>query len=1108
MISIHKILTVGLYEMRTLLRSWFFRIFTGLSILIIGIFNIAANITNSGAPFIYRALPASLPYVNLLVLNLGQAIVAVFLASEFLKQDKKNDTVEVIYARSMTNAEYILGKAFGILSVFFILNIIVLTIGIGFSFLSGDASQGILEYFYYPLLISVPTLIYILGLSFFLMIMTKNQAITFILLLGYIAVSIFYLDKQFYQVFDFIAYQIPMMKSTVGGFGDFNETLLHRGIYFFIGLALIFFTITRLDRLPQSKKLKSLPLILSIVFMLLGTATAYKFVANKQNIVASKNEMITLNNKYISYPSVNIDSCTIDLVHKKTIIDVNANLIVKNNNNIKLDTIIFSLNPSLKVSELSVDNQNVVIKHDKQILIIVIPGGILPSQKKNIRIKYAGSIDENTCFLDQNLEEYKDNFSFEIFRLKKRYSFLNNDFVLLTQDALWYPVSGVGFASVNPARYSSDFTHYELNVSTDNDLQVISQGTMHNPEPGIFNFSTDVPLPKISLLIGDYINYSIEVDSITYSLYTIEGNDYYKEYFTDITDSLPGIIRDLKNEYETQIGFSYPFKRFSLAEVPIQFYLDNHIWSISSDAVQPEITFYSEKGVILEETDFKKRKKRTERTMNRNKEEVTPTELQSRIFKRFARGNFMANHSEWYMFDMMNRNTLSLFPNYITFTTSLNSEKWPALNLSLQSYLKDRYSNPVSSYRWFFTDLSKNEKVNLELKESSLANYSRLSSSSEDDDDKVTLYDLIIAKGDYLFSVFRARYGDKEFNTVLDEFIADNKSQSFSLIDFDSVMLEKFGESIIDEVNQWYYEQTLPGFMIKDLETYKVRVDDYTKYQIKFKIANPEKTDGILTINIDLFDPNQDNNNDDPPDFSKNIFLPAGTAKEVGFVFATEPVRMNLYTHISLNMPNNIIYDFESFSDTRKTAVFDEIKDCEMFDNVVVNGEIIVDNEDSSFSYSRDSRVSYLKSIVDANKEPDYPYSGIRYWNPPTDWRQVLRSGFYGKYVRSAFYTRSGHDDRVAIWNANLENEGYYDVYFHIEKIHINRRRETKKSDYNFKVYHDGGFEKINLTDGDLENGWNYLGTFFISPSTAKVELSNKSVGSMVFADAVKWVEN
>jgi len=1108
MISIHKLLTIALYEMRTLLRGWFFRIFAGLSILFIGIFNIAANMVQSGTPFIYRALPASLPYTNLLILNLGQAIVAVFLASEFLKQDRKNDTVEVIYARSMTNAEYILGKALGILSVFLILNIIVLLVGIGFSFLSGDASQGIFEYLYYPLLISLPTLVYILGLSFFVMILTKNQAITFILLLGYIAVSVFYLNTKFYHLFDFIAYQVPMMNSTIGGFGDFSEVLIHRGIYLFFGLALIFFTVKKLDRLPQSPRFTSFPLFLSIIFMLAGAYTTYKYIDNKKNAIDFKKSMITLNNTYFDYQKINVDSCKIELSHFGKQIEAEAKLVVTNKHKQTIDTILLSLNPSLTITDSKINGKHVSTIREMQLIKIAVPSGIKHNQKTQVSLSYQGTINENTCFLDQDLDDYNDNFSFEIFRIKKRYSYLNNNFVLLTREALWYPVAGVGFSSENPTSYIPGFTNYSLTVTTDTNLYAISQGTMSQPKPGVFQFSTDVPLPQISLLIGDYINYSVSVDSIDYTIFTIDGNDYYKEYFTDINDSLPGIIRELKNEYETQLGFEYPFKQFSLAEVPIQFDLSKHIWSLTSDAVQPEITFYTEKGVVLEETDFKKRKRRTERRMNRNKEEVSPAELQSRIFKRFTRGNFMAPHSEWYLFKGMDRNTLSLFPNYITFVTSLNSEKWPALNLSMQAYLKDRYSNPISSYRWFFTDLSKSERINLELKDESLANFSK-SNKHENDEENISLHDLIIAKGDQLFSVFRASYGDNEFNSILDKLILSNKHKSISLSTLDSVIQTEFNESILDKVNSWYYDHSLPGFLVKDMKTYKVMVDEHTKYQIKFKVANPEKTDGIITINIDLYDPNDQNNDaDEPPDFSKKIFLAAGSAKEIGFVFATEPERMNIFTHISLNLPNNLVYDFGSFNETKKTAIFDDIIDCEPFDNMLVDGEIIVDNEDSLFTYHHESKKSYLKNLIDSKKDPGYGYSKIRYWNPPTEWKNVLRSGFYGKYVRSAEYTKSGHDERTATWTGPIEHDAYYDIYCHIEKININRRRETKKADYNFKVFHQGGVEKIHLTDGDLENGWNYLGTYFITPSTAKVELSNESVGTMVFADAIKWIEN
>ena len=1108
MILIHKILTIALYEMRTLLRSWFFRIFAGLAIIGIGIFNITANLIVVGAPFIYRALPASLPYTNLLILNLGQAIVAVFLASEFLKQDQKNDTVEVIYARSMTNAEYIFGKALGIMLVFFILNIIILVMGIAASFLSGDATQGIIEYLYYPLLISLPTLIYILGLSFFLMIITKNQAITFILLLGYIAISIFYLDTKFYQIFDFIAYQVPMMNSTITGFGDFNEILIHRGIYFFFGLGFIFFTISKLNRLPQSHRFTTFPIYLSLLFMLAGTFSAYKYIDNKKQIIDFKRKMINLNNTYLNYPEVSVDSCSINLIHAGTQIEVTANMFIKNNYEYTIDTLIFSLNPSLKITLVEINNRSLPINREVQILKIVLPKGIMPNEGKLLTITYGGAINESTCFLDQNLEEYKDNFSFEIFRIKKRYSFLSRNFVLLTREALWYPIVGVGYSSVSPERYNSEFTHYSLLVNTTPKLTAISQGSMSIIEPGVYKFLPDVGLSQISLLIGNYISYSINVDSIDYSVFTIAGNDYYEEYFTDIVDSLPGIIRELKNEYETQIGFEYPFKRFSLAEVPIQFALNKHVWSLTSDAVQPEIIFYPEKGVVMEETDFKKRLNRTKKRMNRNKEEVSPEELQSRIFKRFTRGNFMAPFNERYMFEEMDRNTLSLFPNYITFVTSLDSEEWPALNLSLQVYLKERYLNSVSSYRWFFTDLSNSEKINLKLKQNSLAGFTKSPPNPDGNDEKISLPELIIAKGDQLFSVFRAKYGDKKFNSLLDKIVLSNRQKSFHLQTIDSAIIDEFNESIINDVNNWYYNSTLPGFLIKDIETYKVLKNEMTKYQIKFKVANPEDVDGIITINIELYDPNNQNRkSDDPPDFSKKIYIPSKSAKQIGFVFNAEPERMNIYTHISLNLPNNLIYDFGSFDETKKVATFDDVEDCELFDNLLVNGEIIVDNEDSLFSYYHKSKKSYLKALIDSKKNPGHGFSRIRYWNPPSEWHKVLRSGYYGKYVRSAMYTRSDYEGRVAQWIAPINDNAYYDVYCHIEKINLNRGKNKKKSDYNFSVYHEGGVEKINLTDDDLENGWNYLGTYFITQSTAKVELSNKSVGSMVFADAIKWVE-
>ncbi|WP_461632434.1 golvesin C-terminal-like domain-containing protein [Labilibaculum euxinus] len=1046
---------------------------------------------------------------------MGQAIVAVFLASEFLKQDSKNDTVEVIYARSMTNSEYILGKTLGIISVFVILNFIILLMGIGFSFLSKDSSQSAWVVFYYPLLISIPTLVYILGLAFFLMIILKNQAITFIILLGYIALSIFYLNTKFYHLFDYIAYQVPMMNSTIGGFGNLKEVAIHRGIYFFLGIGFILFTISKLNRLPQSKRLVSLPIYLALFSFLIGGLLAKKYIDININNQKFKNEMIALNNKYAAFPKPEVTSCNIDLTHTGEEIAVQVKLEICNHSGSDLDTLLFSLNPDLKVSSVLQNGKNLDFTRQKHMLKIIPSQYLLKNESTKLDITYNGSIDERTHFLDLNPELTKNNFTAEMFRIRKRFSYLKDDFVCLTSDALWYPIAGVGYASSNPALHSPDFTNFTLKVKTSNNLIPVSQGEVTKIEDGVFAFHPESALPKISLLIGDYLQHSIQVDSVEYSIYSIRGNEFFLKHFDVIQDSLPSLIRGLKNEYETQIDLEYPFKRFALAEVPIQFALDKHIWSISSDAVQPEIIFYPEKGVVMEETDFKKRKNRFEKRMKRDNEEVSDEELQARIFKRFVRANFMPPATEWYQFDNVDRNTYSPFPNYYGYSTQMYSQEFPVLNIALGVYLKEKNAGSQSQNRWQFDGISKEERINLELKKASLTDITKSGiKASKEENEQIYLNDIFRVKGIHLFSIFKARYGEDKFNSLLKNYIAENQHRKFSFTSFDSLLIANNGESIQADVKNWYTTNKLPGFLIKDLQTYKVKEGDHIKYQIRYKISNPESVDGIISVSIELNDQNRRRNRrnpgEDKPAFTKTILVPANSALEVGFVFPSQPSRMNVSTHISENLPNSLVYDFSSFDETKKGSFFNDIKACEAFDGILATNEFVVDNEDKGFEYVQVSNKSYLKQWMDDKRITEHEYSRLRTWNPPNEWKNVLRSGFFGKYVRSAFFTKSGQGERSAIWTAELKNSAQYDVYCHIEKVEQwgRRRGQQKKTDYNFKVYHESGVEEINKSDQELENGWNYLGTFFITPENAKVELNNKSAGSFLFADAIKWVEN
>ncbi len=133
---VNNIQSVAKYESKILIRSWFFKVFTVLALLILGFFDFGMLVAdNGGGMWMLKALPSNLPYLNLLLLNTGQAVISIFLASEFLKRDKKLDTSEVFYVRPLSNAEYVIGKIWGNLRVFLILNLIVMGMALIFNFI-------------------------------------------------------------------------------------------------------------------------------------------------------------------------------------------------------------------------------------------------------------------------------------------------------------------------------------------------------------------------------------------------------------------------------------------------------------------------------------------------------------------------------------------------------------------------------------------------------------------------------------------------------------------------------------------------------------------------------------------------------------------------------------------------------------------------------------------------------------------------------------------------------------------------------------------------------------------------------------------------------------
>ncbi|MDX2443540.1 MAG: hypothetical protein QNK30_07040 [Bacteroidales bacterium] len=1111
MASFFYIQTIAKFEAKTLIRSWFFRIFAALSLVVLFFFNLVMQ-TEIEREWDFLAIPSGIPYGNIFMLNIAQAIIAVFLASEFLQRDKKLDTTDVIYIRPMTNGEYVLGKTLGNLFVFLGMNILILLMVLIFNVISPVSGVDLPAYAYYVGLISIPTLIFILGLSFLTMSLVRNQAVTFVLLLGYIATTLFYLQDKVNYIFDYMAFSLPLMKSDFVGFSNINEILIHRGIYLFLGLGFIFITILMLKRLPQSRWFTSLSIFLSIVFISMGSYLAYIHL-NRFNLNEKAREnYLAVNDELVGQPIVNILRHHIELKHSDEAITAISKICVQNNNNEALSELVFTLNPNLLIQNISHSGKTIQFQRNLHI-IKVFPDPVLsPSDTISLTIEYEGGIDESFCYLDIDKKTLSRRNSVALFNINKKYGFIDKNFVLLIPEASWYPTSGPTYSSKNPVGPNQQFINFSLDVTTYDSLIPISQGA-YEKTGSKYQFRPEYPLLGISVIIGDYQRKEATIDSTSFGIVYKTGHDFFSDALTELNDTVINIVSDRFSDYKRNINLQYPFQRFSLVEVPIQFYTYSHIWKGGFEQVQPEIVFFPEKGMPIRESDLVGSVKRSKRRSRWSNEKLTDKEYEVRAINNFCavftkdQGNPDWSRSERGEFQPLETpNPYNIYSNFYGYTNYLDSKAWPIINRILESYLQATSYNQENSWMRRYSGISENERANIALQSHSFEQL------LEDQEQNQIIDNIIKLKGDVLFSIIRSKAGKKEFDDFLYSMVEENRYRKIQFSDFNTSLIDNFGIDLSESMEKWFNSIDLPGYLFSQPTATKVKLGEMIKTKVQFKVTNAENTDGIIKIIFRLSDRGgraQDNGSfQDDNIVNKVLFLEANQTKEVSYLLDDDPRSMTLNTLTSKNIPVEIERSFSKIEENYKAIAIEQEVIVSDPVSLLQENEIIIDNEDPLFSVQEPSAQGLLIKLLQSDDLEGDKYSGFRGWRPPFNWISTTNSSFYGKYIRSSSYVKSGTGDRIAIWKAPLIGSEIYDVYYYIDYQQQNDYKNTgDPGQYQFIIHHDDGTDDPSLSIKDSEPGWNHLGSYYFSGDTAVVELSNKTKGRLVIADAIKLVK-
>ena len=1121
--AIHNILTVSKYESKTLFRSWFFRIFSILALLFVFLFNLGTQTSIGWPNGEMVSLPSMIPFTNLYIINIAQAIIAVFLASDFLKRDKKLDTTEVIYMRSMTNVDYVIGKTLGNIWVFFMLNFIALGMVAIFNLASPYTTFTLAPYFYYFFLISMPTLIFILGFSFFLMSVIKNQAVTFVILLGYIAATLFYLQNIYHYLFDYMAFHLPMTYSDFVGFGFLQDILIHRGIYLFLGLGFIGLTIMLLQRLPQSPVIRKTTLVFSIVFLLTGFGLGFKYITKINADDKHRSEMISLNNKYAATKLADVKKYDISLEHSGEKISAEANMVLINLNNEPLSEIILTLNPGLDVTAVA----GAKFSRELQLLKITPDAPLQKGADLNIKVSYSGTIDETFCYLDMNRERLELWLQRGNGIADKKHAFITKDYLLLTPETRWYPTAGISFSTEGLNWLNTQFSDFHLKVKTGIGLKAISQGKSTDEGNGTFDFAPENKLPQISLAVGKYMTRSVQVDSVLYSLSFMAGHNTFDKFFKILPDSIKPVIRDLRKTWETKVRFTYPYKRFNLIEIPVQFCSFGHVWSGAGEQVQPETVYLPEGGFKLTSTNFAEQKKQAERWGRGDNQTISPRETEENYFKRFVNEVLLASKTSpprggngihfGPSITSEEINPYFIFPNYYNFVTYIKSDKYPIANRAIESYLSKSAAETGNAFMRNMAGLSENEKGNIALQDASFAEIL----DKQDDPDIVS--NVISTKSGFLFALMKGAVGPDKFDDFIYHFIDERRFQVIPIDSLNAQLMNSFKLDLNQYLPGWYDSRSLPGYIVTKINAVKLKQDDMIKTMVTFVLTNTEKDAGAVSVSFRMgggqrgggFRQRGGNPEDN---IEKTILINGKVSKKITYLFNREPRSITVNTYASHNIPSSISQQFGKIEIDEK-IVGNEGEEVIPYTEGIEPGEIILDNEDPGFVVSKTKSNSLIQKIfMPANdgsstgtfkNNKGLKYKGIAFWNPPVEWTLTTSEQFYGKQIRSAYYLKGGTGDRTATWNVPVKVAGYYKVSAYIPKLRMGwgNRDEKIDEEYHFNIFHDDGQDHqiINMKDND--SGWMEIGSYHFSPDTVKIELTNLTKAKTIFADAVKLIK-
>tara|TARA_B100000745_G_scaffold156714_2_gene102631 strand:+ start:7322 stop:10819 length:3498 start_codon:yes stop_codon:yes gene_type:complete len=1056
-----------------------------------------------------------------------QTILIAFVAGNFRAVDERADVEEVIASRPLTTAELVTGKYVGVVQALTTLSlcVLVLTLAIQAAKMSITGDPFLLTpYLAYFALMTFPALIFMSALTFFLGATLRNTTATALVSIAYIIAVLFFLGTRYGGIFDFGAFFAPLYFSDMAGLGDVTRVLQIRVFYLTLSLALLGLAIASYPRLPKPGIWSKIGHVMTVAGIG-GAAILYISMA-QQDIARDqgRTELFATQLSYADKPVVDVLTYDLNIEVMKNRVPLAATVEMQlvNNNELPLETMIFTLNPGLVISKVvDVNNRDLLFEINGSVIEITSSSSLAPGDQTTIRMTYAGDIDRN---------------GFDLLRTAARIekwqgpihkgdltAWIRKDSAYLPPRSRWYPVPGVDYG--NHQQRPVSFSTGRITIDAPVGLKAITQGvpTEETDEAGrsVSIWEINVPVPQLSLNLSAYEVFTTDAAGTEVALYVHPLHMRQVSFFSDAVEEIDELVEQLLTTMAQETGLPYPYERLAVVEVPflVQWYYEG--WEESGGLTQPGILMVEEDTLVGQLKRMANRVNRTmgsERGQGQEPARVKRDQIAAAVFSvflspegysgglfrsplvqlwSFNRGfkgensSLLARGMPVYMQeDLTQEIRSSMFQdrrgggrggagrNYAAMSRSRPQDHGASMQVRIGGDGQSRPSGPGGG----------NQTGGGATWDEMLEAMQTQSLSELDPDADPDLYRSVLdAKGLTMFRMIEAVVGSDEFINTLESFGESSQYKDVSFEEFERAVVpegtdeEDVSRQGLDRlINDWVHGTYVPGYTLTRSEAKKLE-DDQGKvvYQVMVRILNGEPGRGFVQVQVQ----------GRGDEIIKNVEIEGGQEVEVSMVIGVRPHIVTVEPFLAKNRrplrsPLRVGEEVEPGLPEEYVALVTAEE--------AAYTEIIVDNEDEGFSMPVRRVQRYMRPGLEGGN-----------WNV-----QANRIAF-GRYETN-YRSKSGGDGaQPAVWTTTLPYAGEYDVSYYFLTRRINGRdREGFRGAadyYSMTINHSGETTELTVNTDQLDPGWNALGRFtFEAGEEARVELSDLAEGNL-YADAVRW---